>query len=187
MSGSAGRRERPSREEIEAAGGRGVPDVIAKGLKILFCGINPGLYSGAVGHHFARPGNRFWKAVHESGLAPRLLEPREETKMLEYGYGITNLVNRATASADEIGDEELRRGRRSLSGKAGWYRPGTVAVLGLTAYRTAFGEREAGIGEQERRIGDSALWVLPSPSGLNAHYQLADFARLFSRLKEEAT
>jgi TDG/mug DNA glycosylase family protein len=161
-----------------------VPDIIAPGLRILFCGINPGLYSGAVGHHFAHPGNRFWKTLHRSGLTPRLLQPFEERILLEYGCGITNLVERATAAAAELSNDELIAGRRSLAGTVGRYRPAVVAVLGIGAYRTAFGRREATMGPQGNGIGDSRLWILPNPSGLNAHYQLDDLADLFAELKK---
>jgi len=174
---------RPTAEQIRAAEGRTVPDIIAPGLRILFCGINPGLYSGAVGHHFARPGNRFWKALHRSGLTPRLLEPREERALLDRGCGITNLVARATAAAAELSEAELLRGRRRLTGKVGYYRPATVAVLGIGAFRTAFGRTDARIGPQPTGIGASRLWVLPNPSGLNAHYQADDLAGLFGELK----
>ncbi len=176
--------DRPTPEQIQAAGGKKVADVIAPGLRILFCGINPGLYSGAVGHHFARPGNRFWKALHRSGLTPRLLEPWEERTLLNHGCGITNLVERATASAAELSNKELIRGRRRLTGRVGHYRPAAVAMLGIGAYRTAFGHREAQIGPQPAEIGATQLWVLPNPSGLNAHYQLGDLVNLFAELRQ---
>jgi TDG/mug DNA glycosylase family protein len=178
--------EKPTPQEVKAAEGKEVPDVIASGLNILFCGINPGLYSGAVGHHFARPGNRFWKALHKAGLTPGRLEPWEERKLLDYGCGITNLVARATASAEELEAEELVRGRRRLAAKAGWYRPRAVAVLGIGAYREAFGRTDAEIGKQPEGMGESELWVLPNPSGLNAHYQVADLARLFKKVRGSA-
>lgn len=174
---------RPSREEIRAAYGRTVPDVIAPGLKVLFCGINPGLYSGAVGHHFARPGNRFWKALYLAGLTPRLLSPFEERELLAWGYGITNLVARATAVASELEPAELVAGVSTLQAKAEQFRPLCVAVLGLGAYRTAFGRPRAGIGLQEEMLGPSRLWVLPNPSGLNGHYQLQNLAELFGELR----
>jgi len=178
---------RPTPEQIRAAEGRTVPDVIAPGLRILFCGINPGLYSGAVGHHFARPGNRFWKALYRCGLTPRLLEPREERVLLDHGCGITNLVERATATAAELSNEDLIRGRRRLAGKVGYYQPAAVAVLGIGAYRTAFGRPAAKMGPQRAGIGASRLWILPNPSGLNAHYQLDDLAGLFMKLKNRRT
>ena len=175
---------KPTPAQIRAAEGKKVPDIIAPGLRILFCGINPGLYSGAVGHHFARPGNRFWKALHRCGLTPRLLEPGEERALLGHGCGITNLVERATATAAELSNEELIRGRRRLAGRVGYYRPNAVAVLGIGAYRTAFGHPEAGTGPQQNGIGASQLWVLPNPSGLNAHYQVDDLAGLFGELRK---
>ena len=175
---------RPTPAQIQDAKGKKVPDVISPGLKILFCGINPGLYSGAVGHHFARPGNRFWKTLHRCGLTPRLLEPWEERALLDHGCGITNLVERATASAAELSEAELVRGRRRLAGMVGYYRPAAVAVLGIGAYRVAFGRSRAELGSQQDGIGASRLWVLPNPSGLNAHYQIDDLAGLFRELKK---
>ncbi len=177
---------KPNRDEIQAAAGRVLADVIAPGLRILFCGINPGLYSGATGHHFARPGNRFWPVLHAAELTPRRLEPHEERELLVYGYGITNIVARATASAAELSSAELEAGGIILAEKVAQYRPHTLAVLGVSAYRMAFQRPKAQIGPQEETIGETALWVLPNPSGLNAHYQLPDLARLFRQLKEEA-
>ncbi len=161
-----------------------MPDVIAPGLKVLFCGINPGLYSGAVGHHFARPGNRFWRVLHAAGFTPRLLSPFEERELLTYGYGITNIVARATASADELSPMELIEGAQRLGEKVKHYRPHVLAVLGIGAYRTAFRRPQAGPGPQMESIGVSRLWVLPNPSGLNAHYQLEDLVRLFRELRQ---
>ena len=178
--------KKPTPEEIKAACGKTVTDVITKGLSILFCGINPGLYSGAVGHHFARPGNRFWKALHRSGITPRLLEPWEERHLLEYGCGITNLVGRATALASELTRDELVKGRLRLAGKIGWYKPKIVGILGISAYRIGFRKSRAEIGSQPGKIGDSQVWVLPNPSGLNAHYQVPDLARLFRQVKGAA-
>jgi double-stranded uracil-DNA glycosylase len=177
---------RPTKEQVAAAYGKRVTDVIAPGLDVLFCGINPGLYSGATGHHFARPGNRFWPALHLSGFTDRLLEPFEERELLTRRVGITNLVARATARADELSDDELRRGGRRLALKVRRFEPRWLAVLGLSAYRSAFGERAASIGSQEASIGDTRVWVLPNPSGLNAHYQLPQLAEEFKRLLDEA-
>jgi len=173
---------RPTRAELLAAYDKTVPDVIAARLKVLFVGINPGLYSGAVRHHFARPGNRFWPALHRSGFTPRLLSPYDERELLEYGCGITNLVNRTTANAAELAETELRVGARRLAAKVRRLRPRVVAVLGVGAYQTAFGVARVRIGEQPERIGRSRVWVLPNPSGLNANYQLPELARLFRRL-----
>jgi TDG/mug DNA glycosylase family protein len=175
----------PTREELLAAAGRGVPDVIAPNLRVLFCGINPGLYSGAVGHHFARPGNRFWPTLFASGFTDRLLKPCEERLLLGYGCGITNIVNRATAQASELPAAALREGARRLEKTAARFRPGTVAVLGIDAYRKAFGRTRAGLGRQPEKIGPSVLWVLPNPSGINASYQMADLVRLFAELRSE--
>jgi TDG/mug DNA glycosylase family protein len=175
---------RPTKEQIAAAEGTTVPDVIAADLHVLFCGINPGLYSGAVGHHFARPGNRFWKTLFASGFTDRLLTPFEEHRLIDFGLGITNLVNRATATADSLEPDELRQGARRLSRKTRRHRPRWVAFLGLGAYRTAFGRRAAVVGRQSERIGGSGIWLLPNPSGLNAHYQVPDLAKAFAELRE---
>ena len=156
---------------------------MAPGLDVLFCGINPGLYSGAVGHHFARPGNRFWPALHASGFTPRLLTPYDERELLDLRLGITNLVNRTTARADELDAGELRRGAGTLRKKVLRNRPRFLAVLGLSAFRIAFGRRGRGVGPQLEAIGSTRVWLLPNPSGLNAHYQLPDLARLFGRLR----
>jgi double-stranded uracil-DNA glycosylase len=160
-------------------------DVVAPGLDVLFCGINPGLLSAAKGQHFARPGNRFWPALHLSGFTPRLLKPAEQRELLEYGLGITNLAHRPTAKADELTAEELREGGERLTELAARYRPKVVAVVGIGAYRTAFGRKEARVGAQGETIAGSRLWVLPNPSGLNAHYRLDDLAAVFGRLRSE--
>jgi double-stranded uracil-DNA glycosylase len=174
---------RPSRPELLGAAGKTVPDVIAPGLRVLFCGINPGLYSAATGHHFARPGNRFWPALHAAGFSKRLLQPSEERLLLQRGYGITNLVGRATAAADELEPPELVSGRRRLAAKVRRFRPGVVAVLGIGAYRSAFARPHAGLGRQPEELERAALWVLPNPSGLNANHQLPDLVRLFRALR----
>ncbi len=174
---------KPSKAELEAAYGKTLPDVIAYDLRVLFCGINPGLYTAAVGHHFARPGNRFWSALHAAGFTDRLLAPSEEQELLARGYGITNLVARATTAADELTTEEYLEGGRILEAKVRRYRPRIVAVVGLGAYRKAFGRPKAVIGPQTDTIGDTRIWVLPNPSGLNANYKPQDFARLFTELR----
>jgi TDG/mug DNA glycosylase family protein len=174
---------RPTPAELAAAEGRFVPDVLRPGLRVLFCGINPGLWSAAVGHHFARPGNRFWKALHLGGLTPRLLAPDEEDELLALGLGITNLVERATAGAADLGPAELREGGSRLAAKAAAVRPRMVAVLGVGAYRTAFARPRAAVGPQPDPIGGSPAWLLPNPSGLNAHYRLADQAEAFAALR----
>lgn len=153
---------------------------------MLFCGINPGLYSGATGHHFARPGNRFWPALHAAGFTPRLLHPSEQRLLLHGGYGVTNLVNRTTASADELSPAEFVAGRRRLLAKVRRYRPRIVAFLGVGAYCHAFGLRKAPLGPQPERFADARVWLLPNPSGLNANYQLPALVRLFRSLKEAA-
>src|SRR5215210_1088356 len=175
---------KPSKEEILAAAGKTIADVIAPDLRVLFCGINPGLYSGATGCHFARPGNRFWPALYAGGFTERLLSPFEERELLKSGYGITNVVRRATAAASELSNQELVEGGRELEKKVRRYRPKFLAVLGVTVYRTAFARPHAKLGRQPESIGTAAIWVLPNPSGLNAHYQPKDLARLFRELRE---
>jgi TDG/mug DNA glycosylase family protein len=158
-------------------------DVIAPDLEILFVGINPSLMSAERGHHFARPGNRFWPALHGAGLTPRLLAPDEDAELPRYGLGITNLVDRPTRAAEELTREELRAGAAALAGLVAEWRPKTVAVAGIGAYRVAFDRPKASVGPQRERIGDAAVWVLPNPSGLNAHHQLPDLIRLFEQLR----
>jgi TDG/mug DNA glycosylase family protein len=177
---------KPTPAQIRAAEGNIVPDVIAPGLKILFCGINPGLYSGAVGHHFARPGNRFWPALHAAGFTDRILAPHEERLLLKRGVGITNLVARATAGAKDLDTQELAHGSHHLQDKIQKYRPNYIAVLGIGAYRRAFNHKQVRIGKQAQDLAGARLWVLPNPSGLNAHYQLDDLARLYGELRVTA-
>lgn len=174
---------RPSRADLAAAHGRSIPDVIAPDLAVLFCGINPGLWSAATGHHFARPGNRFWPALHRGGFTPRQLRPDEQDRLLAYRLGITNVVDRGTARADELTVTELVAGARTLATKARRYRPRWLAVLGLGAYRTGFGARKAQVGPQAERLGETRIWVLPNPSGLNARFQLDELAQEFGRLR----
>lgn len=175
---------RPTKAELLAAKDKSIPDVIAPDLRVLFCGINPGLYTAAIGHHFGRPGNRFWPALYASGFTDRLLSPYEEQELLARGYGITNVVNRATATAAELAADELVAGGQRLMATARRYRPRCIAVLGVTAYRAAFGRPKAGFGQQEDRLDDSIIWVLPNPSGLNAHYRPADLARVFGEFRQ---
>ncbi|WP_305794736.1 G/U mismatch-specific DNA glycosylase [Myxococcus sp. CA040A] len=173
----------PTRDELDAATGRHMPDIIAPGLRVLFCGINPSLYSVVMGHHFARPGNRFWPTLHLSGFTTRQLSPSEQGELREQGLGITNVVDRATATADLLDKSELTEGARSLEAKVRRYHPRFLAVLGMGAYRTAFARPKAQLGLQEETLGTTRLWVLPNPSGLNAHYQLPDLARLYAQLR----
>jgi len=177
-----GRAARPTRAEVAAAHGSRVPDLIGSGLRVLFCGINPSLYSAAVGCHFARPGNRFWPALRAGGFTPRRFDPREGEALRALGYGITNMVDRATAAADELGAQEYVAGGRRLAAKVRRWQPQFVAVLGVMAYRSAFGRPAARTGRQPETLGGAGLWVLPNPSGLNAHYQAADLGRLFAEL-----
>ncbi|MEU5421639.1 G/U mismatch-specific DNA glycosylase [Streptomyces sp. NPDC001407] len=160
-----------------------VPDVVAEDLRVLFCGINPGLMSEATGHHFARPGNRFWPVLHLSGFTPRRLAPFEQDELLTYGLGITNVVARPSARADEIADEEFREGGRLLVEKVTRLRPRWLAVVGITAYRVAFDDKRARIGPQDRTIGATRIWALPNPSGLNAHWPLPKMTEEFERLR----
>jgi TDG/mug DNA glycosylase family protein len=174
---------RPTKEELRAAAGGTVPDVIAPGLDVLFCGINPGLYSAATRQHFARPGNRFWPALHLCGFTPRQFAPSEAKLLLQLGYGMTMVVRRGTATAAELADEEYKAGGRALVRKINKYKPDVLAVLGVGAYRAAFDKRNAPLGLQQETIGHTALWLLPNPSGLNANYQLGDLVELFSNLR----
>ena len=182
----ATRPRRPTAADVAAATGLTIPDVIAPGLRVLFSGINPGLYSAATGYHFARPGNRFWPALHRSGFTPRQLRPDEQEQLLGQGLGITNVVPRATARADELTNDELREGGSKLLEKAESFGPRWLAIVGVTAYRTAFGEARATFGPQARTAGATRLWVLPNPSGLNAHKSVAQLAADFAELRKQA-
>ena len=177
---------RPTRAELAAAAGRTIPDVLAPELRVLFCGINPGLWSAATGYHFARPGNRFWPALHRGGFTARQLRPDEQRDLLADRLGITNLVPRATARADELTADELRAGGRVLAGKLRRYRPGWLAVLGVGAYRTAFGRAGATVGPQPDRVAGVPVWVLPNPSGLNASWPIPRLAEAFRELHRAA-
>jgi double-stranded uracil-DNA glycosylase len=177
---------KPTKAQLLAATDKTVADVIAPDLRVLFSGINPGLYTAAVGHHFARPGNRFWPALHAGGFTDRILSPFDERELLKRGYGITNVVQRATATADLLMKDEIVEGGERLRQKVRRYRPRVLAVLGVGTYRTAFNHPKAGVGRQSVMVGGTIVWVLPNPSGLNAHYQAGDLARLFRELKEFA-
>lgn len=174
---------RPTPAELQGAAGNTVPDVIGPGLRVLFCGINPSLYAGATGHHFSRPGNRFWLTLHAAGFTDVRLHPAEGQKLLRFGYGMTNLVERATAGADELSAAELVAGREELAAKVRRYSPRVVAVLGVGAYRTAFSRPAAVIGSQTECLGGAQLWVLPNPSGLNAHYPPTRLAEVYRALR----
>ena len=175
---------RPTRAELLAAKNKTLPDVIAPGLRVLFCGINPGLYTAAIGHDFGRPGNRFWPALLAGGFTTRLLSPYEEQELLPAGLGITNVVNRATAAADELSAEEIVAGAKLLEAKVERYAPTILAILGVGAYRVGFRRPKATMGLQAEKIGATRLWVLPNPSGLNAHYQAAQLGKLFRELRD---
>jgi TDG/mug DNA glycosylase family protein len=179
-----GRKSRaPSLDDLLRARGQRLADVIAPGLRVVFCGINPSLYSAAVGHHFARPGNRFWPTLHGAGFSDRLLSPFEDRELLVRGYGITNVVDRATARADELSREQIMEGVSALRRKLRRHQPRVLAVLGLGAFRVGFGQPRAVCGPSEEVIGSTRVWVLPNPSGLNASFQLPELVRLFRELK----
>jgi TDG/mug DNA glycosylase family protein len=160
-----------------------VPDVVGPGLRVLFCGINPGVVSGELAQHFARPGNRFWKALHGSGFTDRLLVPAQQWALLDYGLGITNLVARTSRAASDLDAAELRAGAVRLEATAVDLAPSWVAILGIQAYRVGFRRPRAAIGRQPERVGGAGLWVLPNPSGLQARYQLPELISLFAELR----
>jgi TDG/mug DNA glycosylase family protein len=174
---------KPTKQQLIDATGKTLPDVVAPDLRVLFCGINPGLYTAAVGHHFARPGNRFWPALHKSGFTDRQISPFDEQELLKSGIGISNVVPFATASAAELTREDFIAGGRRLAARVKRYRPTIVAILGVGAYRQAFEKPKAKIGVQPERIHDARVWVLPNPSGLNANYQLPELVKLFKQLR----
>ena len=174
---------KPTRAQLEAGRDKTIKDVIQPNLDVLFCGINPGLYSGATGHHFARPGNRFWPALHKSGFTPTQLSPFDERELLGLGLGITNVVRRTTAVASELDRSELIAGGKRLKAKVKRYAPRYLAVLGVGAYRDAFGVKDATVGPLPETIGETRVWLLPNPSGLNAHYQLPALAAEFRKLR----
>ena len=175
---------RPTADELAAAYGRTVPDLVGPGTRVLLCGINPSLESGAVGLHFASPSNRLWPVLHAAGWTPRRLRPEQTGDVLAAGLGITNLVARATARADELDDDEVRAGLAGVQALAERVRPRWVAFLGLTAYRVATGDRRAGVGPQDRPTGPAGTWLLPNPSGLNASWQLPRLAEAYAALRE---
>ncbi|TQS41838.1 G/U mismatch-specific DNA glycosylase [Cryptosporangium phraense] len=185
---TAGRPRRPTKIDLQTAYGQAIPDVVGPDLRVLFCGINPSLWSGWSGHHFARPGNRFWPALHRSGFTPRQLDPSESDAMLELGFGITNLVNRATARADELEPDELLAGGERLVRTVQTWKPRWLAVVGVTAYRAAFRRKDAAIGRQstDPLFEPTNVWVLPNPSGLNAHYDLPALAVAYGELRDVA-
>lgn len=160
--------------------------IVGPGLRVLFVGINPSLRSAEVGHHFARPGNRFWPTLHAAGFTPRRLRPEDDHELPAFGIGVTNIVDRPTRAADELSVVELREGAAELERVVALHAPRLVAVVGLTAYRTAFGRPRAAMGVQPETIGGRPIWVLPNPSGLNAHYKPADFARLYAEARAYA-
>lgn len=176
--------KKPTREELLEAANQTMPDILAPNLKVVFCGINPSVYSVVVGHHFARPGNRFWPALHASGWTPTRFNPTQDGELLTLGLGITNVVARSSVAAAEVSDEEFDEGGKTLRAKMLELKPQVLAVLGISAYRVAFKAPKATLGLQSETIGDTKIWVLPNPSGLNAHYHPPDLARLFRELRE---
>jgi double-stranded uracil-DNA glycosylase len=176
---------KPTPAQIASAVDRTVPDLIGPGLEVLFCGINPSLYSAAVGRHFARPGNRFWPSLAASGFTPRLLSPFEGAEILNWGLGITNVVDRATAAAVELEPEEYIEGGRNLEAKVAEYRPRVVAFLGIMAYRSAFSRPKAVLGPQKEALGGGRIWLLPSPSGRNGHFSIEPFHGLRRALRRD--
>jgi TDG/mug DNA glycosylase family protein len=178
---------RPTQDELQSARGRTVPDLVGPGLRILLCGINPGLMSAAIGHHFGNPANRLWPTLHLAGFTPRRLQPTESTELLRYGIGVTNLVPRATATAAELHRSELLEGPDRLERLVRRWRPGWVAFLGLASYRVAYRRPHATVGAQDHQVAGAQVWLLPNPSGLNAHYQLPDLVRAYAALRRAAT
>jgi double-stranded uracil-DNA glycosylase len=174
---------KPTKAQVLAAHTKRLPDLAGKNLIVLFVGINPGLYTAAIGRHFGRPGNRFWPALYAGGFTPRLFSPFENSLLLDLKFGITNLVERPTARADELTDDELRAGGRRLEAKVKHWRPTVVAFVGIHPYRVVSGIKDAHVGLQKERFGGSHAWVLPNPSGLNAHYLPAALAQLFGDLR----
>ncbi len=174
---------KPTKAQLLAAHNKLVPDLIARNLIVLFAGINPGLYTAAIGRHFGRPGNRFWPALHDGGFTPRLFSPFEESLLLDLKFGITNIVERATVRADELTDDEIRAGGQRLQAKVKRWRPTVVAFVGIGPYRIVSGIKDARVGLQKASFGGSHAWVLPNPSGINAHYQPATLAQLFGDLR----
>jgi TDG/mug DNA glycosylase family protein len=174
---------KPTKAQLLAASRKRVPDLVAKNLIVLFAGINPGLYTAAIGRHFGRPGNRFWPALRDGGFTPRLFSPFESDSLLDLKYGITNVVERPTARADELTSDELRAGGKQLAAKVKRWQPTVVAFVGIGPYRIISGNKDARVGLQEELFGGSYAWVLPNPSGLNAHYQPAALAKLFGELR----
>jgi TDG/mug DNA glycosylase family protein len=177
---------KPTAAQLQAARDTTVPDLVAPGLKVVFCGIHPGLYTAAIGHHFGRPGNRFWTVIHLAGFTDRQLSPFEERRLLDVGVGMSNLVPRATAAASELTPAELREGLRHVEELACNCAPRYVAFLGMLAYRTATGRRTATLGLQAERLCDSKVWLLPNPSGLQARYQGPELVELFAELRRAA-
>lgn len=176
--------KKPTPDDLRHAVHATIPDILPVKMKVLFCGINPGLYSAAIGHHFARPGNRFWPVLHSSGFTPRLYSADEDSDLAKFGYGLTNLIARSSATAAELRAEEYNAGKEILIKKVLKYQPRVLALLGVGMYRQTFQQPVAKVGLQEEQIGQTYIWVLPNPSGLNAHYQISQLTEEFSRLHQ---
>src|ERR1700681_3586286 len=174
---------KPTKAQLLAARNKVVPDLVAKNLIVLFAGINPGLYTAAIGRHFGRPGNRFWPALYGGGFTPRLFSPFENALLLDLKFGITNIVERATARADELTADELGAGGQRLQAKVNRWRPPVVPFVDIGPSRIGSGNKDARRGLQKAPFGGSHAWVLPNPSGLNSHYQPAALAQLFGDLR----
>ena len=174
---------RPTKQELADAYGRTLPDLVGPALRVLLVGINPSLWSGWSGRHFGRPSNRLWPTLHEAGFTSRRLAPKDTADLLAAGIGITNLVARATARADELTDDEIRAGVPGLRELVRTWRPESVAVLGVSAYRVAFAQPKAVVGRQPEPFEGALLWVLPNPSGLNAHYQQPALSAAYAQLR----
>ena len=178
---------RPGAEELAAAYGRTVPDLLAPGLRVLLVGVNPSLWSGITGVHFGRPGNRLWPTLHEAGFTSRRLHPTETGILIAAGLGVSNLVPRATARADEVLEDELRAGVPRIEALVRRWQPGWVAFLGLGAYRTAYGASRATVGQQAGvSVGGRPVWLLPNPSGLNASYSQPALTEAYAALRRAA-
>ncbi len=182
-----------SREELLAFRDATVPDLIGPGLRLLFVGINPGLWTAATNTHFAHPGNRFYPALRRAGIIEREIDrglgftDDDRAHLVARGIGITNVVARATAKASELSNAELRDGGVALRRRVAELEPAVVAVAGITAYRTAFGERKAVMGRQDTDFEGAELWIVPNPSGLNAHETVETLAEAYRGPAEAAS
>jgi double-stranded uracil-DNA glycosylase len=162
---------------------RGLRDLLAPDLRVVFCGINPGLRSAMLGHHFAGRGNRFWKAIYLAGFTREQIIPEKGEIILAHGCGLTSAVERPTSRADELTRDEFERAASGLSAKIARYAPGYVAFLGKPAFSAIFGRKSVSWGEQDDLLGGSKTWVLPNPSGLNRSFRLDQLVRAYTELR----